>query len=144
MPRDGLRERVFRRMLERETGSDADAPEVAAAARRLYEHFARHLTALVGDAGVGAILARSLHLTQRQLSGLAPVRASDEAQEPFTRVQRFLEHQESAAAVDAAVAVLTTVCELLESFIGNNLTSGLLGQVWPDDFAGYSTQETAT
>jgi hypothetical protein len=131
-------------MLERETGSDADAQEVAAAARRLYEHFARHLTALVGDAGVGAILARSLHLTQRQLSGLAPVRASDEAQEPFTRVQRFLEHQESAAAVDAAIAMLTTVCELLESFIGYNLTSGLLGQVWPDDFARNATEETAT
>jgi hypothetical protein len=131
-------------MLARESGTDCTASTIATAARRLYEHFAQELTPLVGDVGASAIFARSLHLIQRQLSGLAPVRASDEAQEPFTRVQRFLEGQESAVAAEVAIAVLTTACELLESFIGDSLTSGLLRQVWPDDFADDATEETAT
>jgi hypothetical protein len=131
-------------MLSRESGTDSTASTIAAAARRLYEHFAQELTPLVGETGAATIFARSLHLIQRQLSGLALIRASDEAQEPFTRVQRFLERQESAVAAEAAIAVLTTACELLESFIGDGLTSGLLRQVWPDDFADDATEETGT
>lgn len=139
-----LRESIFRRMLAREAGTNADASAVAAAARRLYEQLAQQLTPLIGVAGAAAIFARSLHLTHRQLPGLAPVRAPDQAQEPIVRAQRFLEHQESAAATEAAIAVLMTVCELLESFIGSTLTTGHLQQVWPDDFGGDTTEETPT
>jgi hypothetical protein len=139
-----LRERVFRRMLAREAGTNANASAVAAAARRLYEQLGQQLTPLVGGAGAAAIFARSLHLTHRRLPGLAPVRVPDEVQEPLARAQRFLESQESAAATQAAIAVLMMVCELLESFIGSALTTGLLRRVWPDDFGSGTTEETRT
>ena len=64
-----MRQRVFRRMLAREAGAGANAPAIAAAARRLSERFAEQLTPLIGDAGVAAILARSLHLAQRNVPG---------------------------------------------------------------------------
>jgi hypothetical protein len=53
-----------------------------------------------------------------------------------------LEQQPPAAATEAAVAVLATACELLASFIGETLTTNLLHEAWPDDFAADITEET--
>ena len=138
-----MRQRVFRRMLAREAGTGADAPAIAAAARRLCERFAEQLTPLIGNAGVAAICARSLHLTQLNVPGLAPVRASAQEEPPFALLQVSLEQQEPAVATEAAVALLATVSELLAVFIGESLTNRLLCEAWPDDFAGDITEETA-
>jgi hypothetical protein len=144
MTSDNMRQQVFRRMLEREAGNGANAPAIAAAARRLYERFAQQLTPLIGDAGVAAICARSLYLTQRNVSGLAPVRTSAQGDAPFALLQGSLEQQDPAVATEIAVAVLATASELLASFIGESLTTRLLCEAWPDDFAGDITEETAT
>jgi hypothetical protein len=144
MTSDNMRQRVFRRMLAREAGMGASAPAIAAAARRLCERFAEQLTPLIGDAGVAAICARSLHLTERNVRGLTSVRAAAQEDAPFALLQRSLEQQEPAAATEAAVAVLATASELLASFIGEGLTTGLLREAWPEDFAGDTTEETIT
>jgi hypothetical protein len=109
----------------------------------VWEHFARQLSPLIGDAGVAAICARSLHLTQRNAPGLAPVRAPAQGDAPFAFLQLSLEQQEPAAAIEAAVAVLATASELLALFIGEGLTRSLLREAWRDDFAGDITEETA-
>jgi len=139
-----MRQPTFRRILAREAGTGADAAAIAAAARRLSERLAQQLVPLIGDAGVAAIYTRSLHLIQRQFPGLAPVRATDEHDGLFACAQHFLEHQDSDVATEAAVAVLTTVGELLTSFIGEGLATRLLREAWPDDFAGDTTEETTT
>jgi hypothetical protein len=131
-------------MLAREAGTGADAPAIAAAARRLAERFAQQLNPLIGDAGVAAICARSLHLAQQNVPGVAAVRASDHSDGPFVRLQRSLEQQEPAAATEAAVAMLAAIGELLASFIGESLTTRLLHEAWPDDFAGDTIEETIT
>jgi hypothetical protein len=110
----------------------------------LCERFAEQLTPLIGDAGVAAICARSLHLTQRNVRGFAPVRASAQGDAPFALLQVSLEQQEPAAATEAAVALLVTVGEMLASFIGEGLTTRLLREAWPGDFAGDTTEETIT
>ena len=125
-----MRQEAFRRLLAREIGNEADALVIAAAARRLYELFAQQLTPIIGDAGVEAICSRSLHLVQRQVPSLGPVPNGD----GFTRVQESLQALETSTAVDAAVAVLNTSSELLDSFIGTGLTTRLLRGAWPDDF----------
>lgn len=139
-----MRQRVFRRMLEREAGNGANAPAIAAAARRLCERFAQQLTPLIGDAGVAAICARSLYLTRQNLPGLAPVRTAAQDHPPFALLQLSLEQQDPGAATEIAIAVLATASELLASFIGESLTTRLLCEAWPDDFAGDITEETAT
>ena len=139
-----MRQRVFRRMLAREAGTGANAPAIAAAGRRLCERFAEQLTPLIGEAGVAAVGARSVHLTQRNVPGLAPVRAPAQGEAPFALLQLSLEQQEPAAATEAAVGQLATVSELLALFIGESLTTRLLCEAWPDDFAGDITEETAT
>jgi hypothetical protein len=144
MTNDNVRRRVFRRMLAREAGTGAKTAAIAAAARRLAERFAQQLTPLIGDAGVAAICARSLHLAQRKVSGVAAVPASDHSDGPFALLQRSLEQQESPVATEAAVAMLATTTELLASFIGDSLTTRLLREAWPDDFADETTEETIT
>jgi hypothetical protein len=144
MTSDNVRQRAFRRLLAREAGTGAGTPAIAAAARRLCERFAEQLVPLIGDAGVAAICARSLHLTQRNVPGLAPVRASAPGDAPFALLQLALEQLEPTAATEVAVAVLATASELLASFIGESLTTRLLCEAWPEDFAGDTTEETTT
>ena len=139
-----MRQQVFRRILARETGTGANATAIASAARRACEHLAEQLTPVIGDAGVAAICARSLHLTQRNFPGLAAVHASDQGESPFAPLQLSLAQQEPADAIEAAIALLATVSELLALFIGESLTSRLLYEAWPDDFAGDIPEETAT
>jgi hypothetical protein len=134
--------KVFRRMLTREAGTAADASATAAAVRRVCERFAHQLTPLIGDAGVTAICARSLHLAQRQFPELASDRPFDQGDEPLALLQSFLEQQEPAAATEVAVVVLATAIELLASFIGEGLTTRLLCEAWPDDFPADTTEET--
>jgi hypothetical protein len=143
MTSDHMRRR-FRRMLAREVGTGADARAIAAAARRLCEQFAQQLTPLIGHAGIAAICGRSLHLTQRNVPGLAQLRAASPEDGPFARLQLCLEQQEPAVATEAAITLLTTASELLASLIGESLTARLLCETWPDDFAGETTEETAT
>ena len=61
---------------------------------------------------------------------------SGEDGEPGTHVQHFLEHQNPVVATRAAVTVLVVACEVLASFIGENLTRLLLHETWPDEFDG--------
>jgi hypothetical protein len=135
-------EGAFRQLLARKTGRWAASPVIAAAARHQCERFARQVTPLIGAGGIAAIYARSLNLIQRQFPSPAPVLSSDPGDSPVARVQSFLEAQDQAVATEAAVAVLTTVGELLASFIGESLTTRLLREAWPDDFAGHHPEET--
>jgi hypothetical protein len=127
-------EPAFGRLLAGQAGTGADAPALAAAARRLCEDFAQHLTPLIGDGGVVAIYGRSLQLAERRFPGLAPSRASGQDGEPFTHVQHFLEHQDPVVATRAAVTVLAFASEVLASFIGETLTRLLLHETWPEHF----------
>jgi len=132
----------FERLLVREAGTGADAPAVAAAARRLCEEFAQHLTPLIGDGGVTAICGRSLQLAERRFPGLAPALAAGQDGEPFTHIQHFLEHQDPVVAIRAAVTVLAVASEVLASFIGETLTRLLLHETWPDHFDRIATEPT--
>lgn len=134
MTSHNMRQRVFRDMLTRQAGPGANAPAIAAAGRRLCEHFARQFTPLIGDAGVAAIFARSLNLAAPNVRTLAAGHASDTRDEPFALLHLSLEQQPPTAAIETAVDVLAMAGDLLASFIGEGLTTRLLHEAWPDDF----------
>ncbi len=127
-----MRHETFRRLLAQEAGNGANAPALAGAARRLCERFAQQLTPIIGPSGVAAIYSRSLHLVQRQFPSLASIPTPDEG--PFAGVQTSLQKLDPDMAADAAVALLTTASQLLDSFIGEGLTTHLLSGAWPNDF----------
>lgn len=135
---------ALRRVLTQNAGTGADAQAIAAAALRAYERLAQELAPLIGAAGVNAVCARSVHLTQQEFSWLAPARSAEPRDTPFTHVRVLLERQDPALATDAAIAVLATFGELLASFIGNSLTTRLLREAWPDGFSDDTAQETTT
>jgi hypothetical protein len=140
---DHMREQVFRRMLAREAGTDANATAIAAATSYLCERLAERLTPLIGDGGVAALCARTLHLVQRKFLELSPLRTFGPRDVPFAHLRQSLEQLEPATATEAAIAVLGTASQLLASFIGESLTTRLLCDAWPDDFADNNTEETA-
>jgi hypothetical protein len=141
MTSNNMRQRVFRRLLTREAGPGANAPAIAAAGRRLCEHFAKQFTPLTGDTGVATISARGMNLAARNGRELAAGRASDKRDEPFALLQLSLEQQPPTAAIETAVAVLAMAGDLLASVIGEGLTTRLLREAWPDDFAADTTEE---
>ena len=139
--RDTLRP-ALRRVLTHDAGTSADAHAIAAAALRAYERLAQQVAPLIGEVGLNAVCARSVHLTQREFSWLAPADSAWPRDAPFTHVRVSLERQDPAAATDAAIAVLATFGELLASFIGDGLTTDLLHEAWPDGFSDDTQRET--
>ena len=126
---------VFRSILARDAGTDAEAADVAGAAWRACERLARHLTPLIGESGFATVYARSLDLAQRQFPQLESVRAAEPSEGAFDPLHRFLAHQPPAAATEVAVALFSTITELLTSLIGQHLTLGVLAESWPGHFA---------
>jgi hypothetical protein len=126
--------------LAREAGTDADAKATAAAALRLFGTLAGQLAVLIGDGGVDALTARSLHLVQRDFPWIAEARDPD-AQGPFAQLGFCLERQEPAVAREAAAAALSTLGGLLETLIGEALTRRVWRAAWPTAFPDETRQE---
>jgi hypothetical protein len=132
---------AIQRALTREAGTDADARTLAAAAVRVYDTLAGQLALLIGDGGVRALTARSLHLVQRDFPWLAEGQEPDPSEGPFAQVAFCLERQEPAVAREGAAAALTTLGGLLEALIGETLTMRVLRAAWPSAFPDETPQE---
>jgi hypothetical protein len=143
MPKPGsadLRETILS-ALTQEAGTDGDAKALAAAALRVYDTLAGQLALLIGDGGVRALTARSLHLVQREFPWLAEAQEPDPSEGPFAQVVSSLERQEPAVATEAAAAALATLGGLLEALIGETLTMRVLRAAWPSAFPDETQQE---
>jgi len=125
---------AIQRALTREAGTDADAKALAAAALRVHATLAGQLALLIGDGGVRALTARSLHLVQRDFPWLAEARERDPSADPFAQVSFCLERQEPAVATEAAATALATLGGLLATLIGETLTMRVLRAAWPSAF----------
>ena len=132
---------AIQRALTLEAGSDADAKALAGAALRLYETLAGQLALLIGEAGVRALIARSLHLVQRDFPWLAEARDPGPSERPFAQVGLRLEQQEPTVAREAAAATLATLGGLLATLIGDALTMRVLRAAWPSAFPNETQQE---
>jgi len=136
------------KVLAQHAGPAAGAEALAAAARRAYDDLARVSAPLIGQLGVDALTGRALHLARLEYPWLVPAREPEQVEEPFAQVLVCLERQNPAVAAEAAGAVFATFTEMLVTFIGEPLTTGLLRQAWPavfsDAFSDASTSHTST
>lgn len=131
---EGAQRQEILRMLMRQAGPGADAGAVATALRRSFDQLAHVLTPLIGRLGVDALIARAVHLVQRESAWLEVTVDGESADGPLHRISRSLESEEPAVGIEAATAVLATFTGLLVTMIGEPLTARLLRQAWPDDF----------
>jgi hypothetical protein len=143
MPMPGTADlrQTIQHALTREAGTDADANALAAATLRLYDALASQLALLIGEAGVRALTARSLHLVQRDFTWLAEAPDPGQSERPFAQVGLRLERQEPAMAREAATAVLATLGGLLAALIGDALTMSVLRAAWPSALPNPTQQE---
>jgi hypothetical protein len=144
MPGSAALRQAIQRELTREAGTDADAKGVAAAVLRAYGTLAIHLAVLIGDGGVRALTARSLHLVGRDFPWLAGAQEQGSSEGPFAQLGSSLARQPPAVATAAAAAALATLGGLLEALIGEALTMRVVRAAWPKAFPDDTKQETAS
>ena len=108
---------------------------LAAAARGAYDALVRVSAPLIGQIGVDALIARAVHLAQREYPWLSDARGSDAPNEAFDRVITSMGRQNPATATEATAAVFAAFAGLLVTFIGEALTTRLLRKAWPDAFS---------
>jgi len=120
---------VAKRLMVIETGGNnssvADATAAFPVTAKLYPHLAN----LMGQGGVRALFARALQLATAEIPWLRGlhVKAGGDL-EGLAALRRQVDRGEF---LEGEVVVLAHLLELLVAFIGPNLTSRLLGEIWP-------------
>lgn len=76
------------------------------------------------------MLSRALHLARPEFPFLEGVHAGRDG--CFDGLEETLRSVDAGAADDALLTVLTSLLDLLAGFIGEELTLGLVAEVWPD------------
>ena len=96
---------------------------------RIYETLRASLTRSIGPDGFTALLNRALALARADVPALKAVKAK--ADGSLEGLQEILGEAENVG-VDAAVAIIAHLLELLVTFIGEPLTRRLVREAWPD------------
>jgi hypothetical protein len=120
---------------------DANATSKATAATwRLVE---AQLVPVIGTRGLDVLFRRALHQTTTAFPWLAASVDRGGSAGPLPSLMACLAAQHTAAAAEAAHALLLTFTELLATLIGESLTERLLAPVWAPPSLP-SQQETAS
>jgi hypothetical protein len=131
-----------RRLLAHEAGEGSTSAQVAASAAQACQKLSHHLSRIVGDDGIRALLTRSLTLTKAEFPWLASAVSAPPGGSPWAQLHTCLEKQAPDVAIDASVSLVATFIGLLGKFIGEGLTLRLLHEVWPEIFPPSPPKET--
>ena len=115
-------------------GDDPTPTQLTALAIEAFEQLTLHLSPLVGEPGVRALLARSAArsgLTFFWLAGTIPLTPPDA---PWDALRRALVQQDPRTLRDGFIELMSTFLELLETLIGKTLVRRLLHDVWSEAF----------
>jgi hypothetical protein len=133
---------LARRLLIDRAGEAPGLQALSSASLGMYDDLSRVMAPLIGPLGVEALTSRALHLAQRDYPWLVTTPKREQAEGRCAQVISCLEPRDPAAGIEALAAVFGLVTGLLATFIGEDLTMGLLQNAWPDAFAGSGVQET--
>jgi len=114
-------------VLENELADSSDPNDLQSAVERIFDKLNAHLSIRFGSGGYHALLRRALTLAADDVSVLASVHISEDGS-----VEGFQGMTDSQSISDGSVAMLARLIELLDTFIGRNLTVRVLQNVWPN------------
>ena len=115
-------------VLSTERADASDPDDLQSATQRIFETLSAHLSIRLGSRGYRALLKRAVTLAAAD----SPVAlASIHVSEPGT-MEGFGSLIEASMVTDACVAILARLIELLDTFIGRNLTVRVLNNMWPN------------
>src|SRR6187402_299774 len=86
-----------------------------------------HLSIRLGSGGYYTLLQRAVKLATLDLPSLASIHVSHDGV-----LEGFQDMADSLDASDGCLAILSRLIELLDTFIGRNLTLRILHNAWPD------------
>lgn len=126
---------LARKLLAGEMKALSDPAEAAA---RCYEKIHFQLSPVIGTAGVRAVFARSVHLTQSKYLCLKGYTDSDweiqNAEDPARGLRAWFQRNQSVDAAELAEVLFGNFFTLLVTFIGERLTAQVLKGAWPEAF----------
>jgi hypothetical protein len=122
------------RMIDRRSGDEEHGGAIAAA-RQAYDDLAVVLVPLVSQAGFDALIARALQLARREYPAEEwPANEAGET-EQFAEVRFWLDHLNPRRSNDGAAAMFAELAAMLNTMIGESLTTRYLRKAWPDGFS---------
>ena len=129
---------LAQRLLRHESGGQLEAEAVATAAGRTLARLRTRLNALLGRMGYFALFRRALRLAQGEYPLLDSLAIGPEPDGNLLGLREFaLENDGDPAAVASALAALVAhLFWLLVTFIGEDLTFRVIGEIWPDIVQG--------
>ncbi len=116
-------------LIAHETGGSKASQSQTPAAFRVCEKLRPHLATLMGNTGIRTLLARSLALASAEVPWLRAVQVKvDGCLEMKDELQARVDPEQMA---EGNVILVAQLLGLLVAFIGENLTLGLVREVWP-------------
>jgi hypothetical protein len=122
---------LARWLLDEEMGDGRGSEALLEAADRVCRKLSGRLARLVTVVGYRALLGRAVHLSGSEFPFLRGVRARDTEDGCFDGLREKAEGVEPAMLRAALRTVFGSVIELLTTFIGEDLTTRLVRDVWP-------------
>ena len=119
-------------LLANETGVKVEAERLADGAERVCEKLFCHLSRMISSAGSQGILSRALHSARSGFPFLEGVGAGRVPGLCLAGLAEQVRDRETGEAGRGLLAVLDAVLDLLVELIGEDLTSRLVREVWPD------------
>jgi len=119
------------RVVLQEVDPSKTSEEVTAAAVAVQRKLLGTLSPLLGDIGSLALFRRSLKLSEATFPLYSDVRSNDR-EGLLNALHEILRKQSPNVILTASVALLAAYINLMETFIGEQLTRQLLQDAWPD------------
>jgi hypothetical protein len=120
---------LAKRIIACESDGDPSAESQIPRAFYVFEKLRPQLVRLMGNGGFRALVSRALRLSRPEIPWLRSIQVNSEG------ALEGLEDINGKLSLDALfvgkVALLGQLLGLLDAFIGENLTSGLVMDIWP-------------
>ncbi len=118
-----------KRLIVSEAGGKNSATTKTSDAFSLCEKLRPQLATLMGNGGFRALLSRALVLASAEISWLRTLHVKPDG--ALGGLEGLPPHLDPDSRSEGAVVLLAQVLGLLVAFIGENLTVGLVREVWP-------------
>jgi hypothetical protein len=132
------------RLLEHETTNSGNSDEPVKAIEFCCQRLHDRLDRLIGAGGFRALLNRALYLAKKKYAWLEGVGIEDYPGCGFKDLREAVKGKKPATVNEANALILANVIWLLVTFIGEDITIGLIQEAWPDvttDIAASSSEE---
>jgi hypothetical protein len=120
---------------------EGDAALVAEAVAAVWHDVETALQPIIGQRGLAALYARSLHLAAARHAWLLPDRHAIAPDIDLENLKTVLAQQGASSAVDAGNNFLQTFHGLLTTLIGASLTERLLRSAWGPPISSAAAQD---